>query len=96
MRYIRRPAEDRRAGPPAAEGDEVSTTVSPTTSTERELEQVERRDATTGESGFASISERENREIEAANASDNALVVLGHALASSGRRAAHTALPSTT
>ena len=52
----------------------MSTTVSPTLSTQQELEQVERANAT------ASISERENREIEAANASGNTPVVFIHGL----------------
>ena len=58
----------------------MSTTVSPTTSTEHELAQVERGTATTAESGMASISERERREIEAANASGNSPVVFIHGL----------------
>jgi non-heme chloroperoxidase len=55
--------------------EEMSTTVSPTPITQHELEQVERANATT-----ASISERENREIEAANASGNTPVVFVHGL----------------
>src|SRR5918992_4000873 len=48
----------------------MSTTASPRPITEDEREQVER----------ASISERENREIEAANASGNTPVVFIHGL----------------
>ena len=51
----------------------MSTTASPRTINEREREQVA--NATT-----ASISERENREIEAANASGNTPVVFIHGL----------------
>ena len=53
----------------------MSTSVSPTPSTQHEREQLQRADATT-----ASISERENREIETANASGNTPVVVIHGL----------------
>jgi pimeloyl-ACP methyl ester carboxylesterase len=62
------------AGGPTEE-DEMSTAASRTTSTQQEIEQVERAKATT-----ASISERENREIEAANASGKTPVVFIHGL----------------
>jgi pimeloyl-ACP methyl ester carboxylesterase len=57
------------------EEDEMSTTVSQQPITQQELEQVERANATT-----ASISERENREIAAANASGKTPVVFIHGL----------------
>ncbi|HEY2209219.1 MAG TPA: alpha/beta hydrolase [Gaiellaceae bacterium] len=53
----------------------MSTTVSPTSSTQQELDQVEGAKAPT-----ASISEREDREVEAANASGNIPVVFIHGL----------------
>jgi pimeloyl-ACP methyl ester carboxylesterase len=53
----------------------MNTTASPTPITQQKLDQVERANTTT-----ASISERENREIEAANASGNAPVVFIHGL----------------
>jgi non-heme chloroperoxidase len=53
----------------------MSTSVSQTPSTQHELEQVKRANTTT-----ASISERENREIEAANASGTTPVVFIHGL----------------
>ncbi len=53
----------------------MSTTVSPTSSTQQELDQVEGAKAPT-----ASISEREDREVEAANASGNTPVVFIHGL----------------
>jgi pimeloyl-ACP methyl ester carboxylesterase len=53
----------------------MSTTVSPKSITQHELEQVERASATP-----TSISERENREIEAANASGSTPVVFIHGL----------------
>jgi non-heme chloroperoxidase len=56
-------------------GREMSATVPPTPSTQQELGQVERDNAT-----VASISERESREIEAANASGNTPVVFIHGL----------------
>jgi pimeloyl-ACP methyl ester carboxylesterase len=58
----------------------MSTTASPTPIAEHELAQVERANATTGKFGTASVSERENREIEAANASGNTPVVFIHGL----------------
>jgi pimeloyl-ACP methyl ester carboxylesterase len=61
--------------PETKEEDEMSTTASPTTVTQHEVELVERANATT-----TSISERENREIEAANASGNTPVVFIHGL----------------
>jgi pimeloyl-ACP methyl ester carboxylesterase len=57
------------------EEDKMSTTVSPTSSTQQELDQVEGAKAPT-----ASISEREDREVEAANASGNTPVVFIHGL----------------
>jgi non-heme chloroperoxidase len=53
----------------------MSTTVSPTPITQQELGQVERANAT-----MASISKREMREIEAANASGRTPVVFVHGL----------------
>src|SRR5215218_6518775 len=53
----------------------MSTTVSATAINQQELDQVARANATK-----ASISERENREIEAANASGNTPVVFIHGL----------------
>jgi pimeloyl-ACP methyl ester carboxylesterase len=53
----------------------MSTTVSPTSSTQQELDQVEGAKAPT-----ASISEREDREVKAANASGNTPVVFIHGL----------------
>jgi pimeloyl-ACP methyl ester carboxylesterase len=58
----------------------MSTTASPAPLPEQELAQAERPNATTRESGMASISERENREIEAANASGKTPVVFVHGL----------------
>jgi non-heme chloroperoxidase len=58
----------------------MTTTASPTPVPEHELAQVERANGTTGEFGMASISERENREIEAANASGHTPVVFIHGL----------------
>jgi pimeloyl-ACP methyl ester carboxylesterase len=72
--HTQRPTFVEPAAEPTEE-DEMSTTVSPTPITQQELEQVERANATT-----ASISERENREIEAANASGNTPVVFIHGL----------------
>jgi non-heme chloroperoxidase len=57
------------------EEDEMSTSVSRKPITQQELEQVERANVTT-----VSISERENREIEAANASGDTPVVFIHGL----------------
>jgi pimeloyl-ACP methyl ester carboxylesterase len=53
----------------------MNTTASPTPITQQKLEHVERANTTT-----ASISQRENREIEAANASSNTPVVFIHGL----------------
>ena len=53
----------------------MSATVSPSPTTPQELEQVERANSTT-----PSTSEREIREIEAANASGNTPVVFIHGL----------------
>jgi pimeloyl-ACP methyl ester carboxylesterase len=61
--------------PETKEEDEMSTTASPTTVTQHEVELVERANATT-----TSISARENREIEAANASGDTPVVFIHGL----------------
>src|SRR5262245_14738115 len=58
----------------------MSTTTPPTPNAEDELAQDERANATTEEPGMVSISERENREIEAANASGNTPVVFIHGL----------------
>jgi hypothetical protein len=58
----------------------MSTTVSPTPISEHELERAERANATMGKFGMTSVSERENREIEAANASGNTPVVFIHGL----------------
>ena len=54
--------------------------VSPTPITDHEAAQVERAKATTGGLGVASISAREKREIQAANASDSTPVVFIHGL----------------
>ncbi len=53
----------------------MNTTASPTPITQQEPEESKRADTTT-----ASISERENREIEAANASGCTPVVFVHGL----------------
>jgi non-heme chloroperoxidase len=58
-----------------AEEDEMSTTASPKPITDRELAHVERAKATR-----SSVSEREKREIETANASGNTPVVFIHGL----------------
>src|SRR5262249_17991879 len=77
----RRPRRRWSTRPPEPTGgDEMSTTGSPPPVTQQELDQVERGDATTGKIGRASISEREHREIEAANASGNTPVVFIHGL----------------
>jgi pimeloyl-ACP methyl ester carboxylesterase len=68
-------ANERRPGPEPTEEDEMNTTVSQTPVTQQDLKQVERANTTS-----ASISERENREIEAANASGSTPVVFIHGL----------------
>src|SRR5690349_2892555 len=62
--------------PPSRQEDAMSATVSRTPITQQELGRVERAHATAA----ASISERERREIEAANASGNTPVVFIHGL----------------
>src|SRR4029077_21057368 len=59
---------------------EMRTTASPTPTTEHELAQGERAKAASSASGIASVSEREYREVDADNASDNSPVVFIHGL----------------